>query len=85
MYLANSLNYAFHKIQLYDRRLKLCINNKEKKYWSEIDAKYMTEESDDESGDTILVHKPTWRSKSKIMIKPYQDICKCLFRIKQVH
>lgn len=43
--------------QLYDKRLRLCVNDKERKYWREIDPKFMTEESDD-SDDGILLHKP---------------------------
>lgn len=38
------------------------------KYWKYIDVFYMTEESDDpENPNTIVEHKLSWRSRSKLV------------------
>ena len=38
---------------------------KERKFWNELDVKYMTEEKSDEYDPSVLLqHKPSWRSKS---------------------
>lgn len=55
---------CIHSLQLYLRRLKLCKNEKERKYFEQINDLYMTEESDESDGTCFRQHKPTWRSQS---------------------
>ena len=48
--------------------MKLC-KEKEIKFWSELNEKFMTEEESDEDDISILLqHKPSWRSESKSLI-----------------
>ena len=56
-------------LQLYDRRLKLCMTRKERKHWGQINDLYMSEESDDGEG-SFRVHSPSWRSQSKFLSVP---------------
>ena len=50
-------------LQSYDRRKNFLKKEKEREKWSQIDYRYMTEESD--SDDVIRQHKLTWRSESE--------------------
>ena len=51
-------------VQLYNSRKTVLKKTRESEMWSEIDYKYMTEESEGED-DTIKQHKLPWRSRSK--------------------
>ena len=48
-------------LQLYTQRSSV-VKNKEKEGWSQIDFRYMTDESDGEADGTKETHQPTWRS-----------------------
>lgn len=49
-------------MQLYSRRLKL-LKKKEKKFWLQIDDRYMSEEeTDDDESNVFVRRKPSWRS-----------------------
>ena len=50
-------------IQLYDRR-KRHLKEKEREKWAQIDYRYMTDESEQDS-DTVLQHQLPWRSGGK--------------------
>ena len=49
--------------QSYDRRKKY-LKKKEREKWSQIDYRYMTEESDSEN--VVYLHKLTWRSEGEL-------------------
>ena len=39
------------------------VTENEKKYFYQLTVDYMTDESDDDTGKVIVLHKLTWRSK----------------------
>ena len=57
-------------VQLYNSRKTVLKKTRESEMWSEIDYKYMTEESEGED-DTIKQHKLPWRSRSKFYNRHY--------------
>ena len=41
--------------------------------WKQLSAKFMSDESSDEDNNTINIHKPVWRSKSKCVMPSPTD------------
>lgn len=52
---------------MYEKRTSV-VKETEMEKWSMLSFQYMTEESDDEEPNTIVLHKLTWRSESKSFI-----------------
>ena len=52
--------------QLFERRRKLVHPGEESARWKQLGILYMSNESSDESTNEICVHRPVWRSKSKL-------------------
>ena len=51
---------------MYERRCKY-VSVAEKKYWKHITYEYMTDESDDDENEgVIILHKHKWRSQCKL-------------------
>ena len=51
-------------MQLFNRRERFLKTENERKYWKQLDYRYMSQESsEDEDGSIVyLVHSPAWRS-----------------------
>ena len=69
-------------LQSYDRRKKFLKKEKEREKWSQIDYRYMTEESD--SDDVIRQHKLTWRSESEFNTLVLNYVLKFLYLFFQL-
>ena len=52
--------------QAFDRRGKAVHPGEEAARWKQLSSKVMSDESSDEESSTMTVHKPVWRSKSKL-------------------
>ena len=48
--------------------MKMLDNQREQDYWLQITYEYMTEESEDEEGEYIRLHKLSWTSHSKKLV-----------------
>ena len=44
------------------------LTESEKKHFAALDKDCMTEESDSETTDTIILHKHLWRSESELLL-----------------
>ena len=69
-------------LQSYDKRKKFLKKEKEREKWSQIDYRYMTEESD--SDDVIRQHKLTWRSESEFNTLVLNYVLKFLYLFFQL-
>ena len=57
-------------MQLFNRRERFLKSENERKYWKQLDYRYMSQESsEDEDGSMVyLVHSPAWRSEGSLRI-----------------
>ena len=55
---------------MFDRRTKVVHLGDETIRWKQISLKLMSDESSDDDSGTITVHRPAWRSSSKISMIP---------------
>ena len=56
---------------MFDRRTKVVHLGDETIRWKQISLKLMSDESSDDDSGTITVHRPAWRSSSKISMKHF--------------
>ena len=57
-------------MQLYNRRERFIKTETERKYWKELDYRYMSQESSEEDGESTFynVHSFSWRSEGSDFI-----------------